>query len=131
MVSNQNWCENLARVEIIIIIIIIIINHRVKLKESEKKDKYLDLARKLKKTVEHESDVYTNCNLCSWYSHGRIIKGTGGIGNKRTRRDSSNYNIVEIGQDTKSLQEVSSCPGDLGRLAVTQTSENDHQLTLM
>ena len=40
--------------------------HRVKLKESEKKDKYLDLARELKKTVEHESDGDTNCNWCSW-----------------------------------------------------------------
>ena len=35
---------------------------RVKLEESEKKGKYLDLARELKKTVEHESDDYTNCN---------------------------------------------------------------------
>ena len=31
------------------------VDHKVKLKESEKKDKYLDLARKLKKNVEHES----------------------------------------------------------------------------
>ena len=38
-------------------------DHRVKLKENEKKDKYLDLARELKKkTVEHESDDYTNSN---------------------------------------------------------------------
>ena len=40
----------------------VLADHRVKLKESEKKDKYLDLARELKKTVEHESDDYTNCN---------------------------------------------------------------------
>ena len=33
-------------------------DHRIKLKEFEKKDKYLDLARELKKTVEHESDVF-------------------------------------------------------------------------
>ena len=30
-------------------------DYRIKLKESEKKDKYLDLARELKKTVEHVS----------------------------------------------------------------------------
>ena len=36
-------------------------DHGVKLKEREKKDKYLDLIREMKKTVEHESDVYTNC----------------------------------------------------------------------
>ena len=37
---------------------------RIKLKEWEKKDKYLDLARELKKTVEHAGDNYTNCNWC-------------------------------------------------------------------
>ena len=38
---------------------------RVKLKESEKKDKYVDLARELKKTMEHEIDGDTNCNWCA------------------------------------------------------------------
>ena len=43
---------------------------RVKLKESEKKDKYLDIASKLKKkNVEYESDDCTNCNWCFWYSY--------------------------------------------------------------
>ena len=51
-------------------------DHRVKLKEIEKKDKYDDLARELKKkSVEHESDDYTNCNWCSWYSCKRLVKG--------------------------------------------------------
>ena len=53
-------------------------DHRVKLKENEKKDKYFDLASELKK---HESDVYTNCDWCFWYRHQRIIKGNGGFGN--------------------------------------------------
>ena len=57
------------------IIIIMIINKKenlkncrlccpgcIKLKESKKKDKNSDLARELKKTEEHESDVYTNYN---------------------------------------------------------------------
>ena len=39
-------------------------DHRIKLRECEKKDKYLDLARELKKTVEHAGDNYTNCNWC-------------------------------------------------------------------
>ena len=39
-----------------------ILSFRLELKESEKKDTYLDLAREIKKTVEHESDSYTNCN---------------------------------------------------------------------
>ena len=32
----------------------------IKLKECEKKDKYPDLARELKKTMEHEGDNCTN-----------------------------------------------------------------------
>ena len=35
--------------------------HRVKLKENQKRDKYWDVARELKKTMEHESDGGTNC----------------------------------------------------------------------
>ena len=37
-------------------------DHRINLKEGEKEDKYLDLARELKKTVEHESNDCANCN---------------------------------------------------------------------
>ena len=72
-----------------------------------------------KKTVEHESDVYTNCELCSWYSHQRIETRTRGLGNKRTSRDHSNNCIIE-----KSLR-------DLRRVAVAQISVKDSQLTLM
>ena len=65
-------------------------DHRVKLKESQKNGKYLDLARDLKKkqkTVEHESDGYNNCNSCSWYNHQIIGTRTGGLGNKRMSED--------------------------------------------
>ena len=41
-------------------------DHRIKLKEREKKDKYLVLTRELKKTMEHEGDNYTNCDWCLW-----------------------------------------------------------------
>ena len=39
-------------------------DHRIKPKECEKNDKYLDLARELKITTEHESD---NCSNRDWY----------------------------------------------------------------
>ena len=60
-------------------------DNRIKPKESEKKDKYLDLARELKKTLEYEGDNYTNRDWCFWYSHQKIIKGTGGLGNDELR----------------------------------------------
>ena len=42
-----------------------------------------------------------------------------------TSGDYPNYNIVEIGQNT------AKSPGDLGRLALTQTPVKNHQLTLI
>ena len=59
------------------------------------------------------------------YSHQRTIKGTGGLGNRRTSGDHPNYYIIENGQNTEKS------PGGLRRLAVTQTRLKDYQLTLM
>ena len=58
-------------------------------------------------------------------SHQKITKGTGGHGNKRTSGDHRNYYIIENGQNTEKS------PGDLRKLAVTQTAVKDHQLKLM
>ena len=58
-------------------------------------------------------------------SHEMIDKGTGGLGNKRTSRDHPNYSTVMIGQDTEKS------PGYLMKLAVTQTTMEDHQLMMV
>ena len=100
-------------------------DHRVKLKESEKKDKHLDLAGEQKKTMEHESDGDTNPNRCTRYCHQSIIKGTGKLGNNRTSGDHPNYCVIEIGQNTEKSSE------NLRRLAITQTPVKDHQLKLV
>ena len=100
-------------------------DHRIKLKESEKKNKYRDLTRELKKTMEHEGNNYTNRDWCFWYSHQRIIKGTGGLRGKGPSGDHPNYSIIENGQNTEK------CPGDLRWLAVTQAPVKDHQLKLL
>ena len=94
-------------------------DHRIKLKGGEKNDKYLDFA------MEHESDNYTNRDWCFWYSHQLIIKGTGGLGNKRTSGVNTNYYIIENGQNTEKS------PGDLRKFAITQTPGKDDQVTLM
>ena len=89
----------------------VLADHRIRLKESEKKDKYLDLARELKKI---------------WNMKVMIIPivigafGTGGLGSWRTSGDYPNYSITENGQNTEKS------PGDLRRLAVTQTPEKYH-----
>ena len=44
-------------------------DHGLNLKECEKKDKYLDLAREFKNFMEHENDNYTSCDWCFWYNN--------------------------------------------------------------
>ena len=80
----------------------------LKLKGCEKKDKYFDLARELK-TTEHKGVNCTNCDWCFWHCNESIIKGPGIFGGWRRSVD------YPIGQNTKKS------PGDLRRLAVTQT----------
>ena len=70
----------------------VLADQRVKLEESEKRDKYLDLVRELekkqnKKTMEHEGDGDTCCNWYTWSNPQRISKGTGRIRNEKTRGD--------------------------------------------
>ena len=50
------------------------VDHRVKNKELEKIDKYLDLSRELKKAMEHECDGNTNCNWCVWNDTKGLVK---------------------------------------------------------
>ena len=75
--------------------------------------------------MEHESNVYANYNLCSWYSHQRINKVMGGVGQRRTSENHPNYCITEIGENIEKTH------GDLRRFAVTQTTVKDLQLTLI
>ena len=69
-------------------------DHRLKIKENEKGDKYYDLARELKKDMEHRSDSDTNCK---WYAQNnpqRFGKGAGRVGKRGTSRDHPNYSIL-------------------------------------
>ena len=52
-----------------------------------------------------------------------LVLGLEEMENKRTSGDQPNYSIVEIGKNTKKS------PGDLKRLAITQTLVENHQLT--
>ena len=101
------------------------VDYRIKLKESEKKYKYLNLVREVRKKLEHENDGDSSCNLISWYSHKRIDARTGGLGKKRTSGDHPNYCIIEINQNTKKS------PIDLRRFFIIQIPVKDHLLTLI
>ena len=100
-------------------------DHKVKLKESENRDKYLELARDLKKTLEHECNSDIRCNKFTCYNPQRIGKRTGRLGYKKTSRDHSDDSIIKIDKNTEKN------PEDLRRLADTQTSVKSHQFTLV
>ena len=100
-------------------------DHRIKLKECEKKDNYLDLARELKKLWNMQVTIIPIVIGAFGTVTEGLLKGTGGLGSWWTSGDHPNYYIIENSQNTEKS------PGDLRRLAITQTLVKDHQLTLM
>ena len=92
------------------------VDHRVKIEENKKRDKYLDLARELK-TTEPEGDGDTNCNPCTWNNPQTISKRTGRLGNQKASGNHPDYSIIKIGQNTEKS------PGNSRKLAVTQTQK--------
>ena len=69
--------------------------------------------------MEHEGDDNTNCDWYFWYSHQRIIER---LEDDEDHPDSS---ITENGQNTEKG------PGDVKRLAVTQTSMKSFQIIII
>ena len=54
-----------------------------------------------------------------------LAKENGRLRNKRKSGDHRNYSIIKIGQNTEKI------PGDLRRIAITQSLLENHQLTLV
>ena len=100
-------------------------DHGVKLKESEKRNKYLDLARELKKLWNMKVTVIPFIIGALGTVTNGIKKGLVDLERKRLSGDHPNDSIIEIGQNTKKS------PGDLRRLAISQTAMINHQLALV
>ena len=97
-------------------------DHTVKLKECEKKDKYLDLARELKKLWNMKVTIIP------------IVIGAFGTVTKGLLKGLEDLEVggrVETIQMTALLRTARILRRDLRRLAVTQTLLKDYQLTLM
>ena len=79
-------------------------DHRVKLKEFEKMDKYPDQASELKKHLKIKVTMIPIVIGALGYSHQRIGTMIGtmivGLGNNGTGRDCPNYSIVEMVQNS-------------------------------
>ena len=95
-------------------------DHRINLKESEKKDKYLDLARELKKLWNMKVTIVPIVIGALGTITNRLLKGL---------EDLEVGGRVETIQTTALLRTAN--PGDLRRLAIAQTPVENHQLTMM
>ena len=96
------------------------VDHRVKLKGSKKKDKYLDLARELKKLWNMKVTVIPIViGALVTFIRG-LVQGQEDLEIRGRVVTMKNYSIVEIGQNTEKS------PGDLRRFAITQTPMKDH-----
>ena len=80
----------------------VLADHRVKLKESEQKDKYFNLAWELKILWDMKV-TFIPIVIGALASHQRISTRTRGLRNKRTSGDHPNYCIIEIGQNTEKI----------------------------
>ena len=78
-------------------------DHRVKKKGDEKRDKYVDLGRELKKnnnkkkTKEYKGDGNTTCCWHTRNSPQRFDKGIGRLRNQKPNRDQPDHKIIKIG----------------------------------
>ena len=71
--------------------------------------------------MEYEGDSDISCGWCTWGNPQRIGKGAG-RGHIETIQITA---LLRLGLNTQKS------PGDLRKLAVTQTSVRNHQLTLV
>ena len=80
---------------------------RVKIKDNEKRDKYLDPVKEVKKAAGYENYSSTIFILDTQNRQQMFRNGAGRVGSQSMRRDYLNYSIVEVGQYTEES------PGDL------------------
>ena len=81
-------------------------DHRVKFKESEKRDKYLNLSRELKNYGTWRWLILIVIGVLGTISK-ELVKGLENLKNERMSRDHPDYYIIKISQNTeKSLGDL-------------------------
>ena len=69
--------------------------------------------------MEHGGDGDTNCNWCARNNPPMLGKVTGRLRNQRSNGNHTKYSIIKTSQNTEKS------PGDVRRLAVTQTNASE------
>ena len=98
------------------------VDHRVKIKDDEKGDQFLTIAReqKMLQNIKVIEIITCTCN-----DPQRFGNGTGRVVTQKTNWNYPDYSITKIGQNTEKSSR------DFKWLAVTQAQVKDHQLTMI
>ena len=102
-----------------IVAFVVLVYNGVKIKESEKRNKYLDRTKDLKKAMENVGYTDANCYLSFWNDHQRLVKGIR-FRKQRVNGDYPLYSLIKIGHNSDKS------PADPRRLTV-----RDNQLTMV
>ena len=99
-------------------------DHRVKIKEEEKRDKYLNLAREQQKLCNiRVTGVALVIDVLGTVTKSLAVVGR--VGSRRPKWNHLIYYIVKIGQN------MEKCLRDLERLSVTRSLVRDKQFVLI
>ena len=83
------------------------VDHRVKIKENEKRNKHLDFARERKKLRNMKVTVVPIVISALGTIPKGLERGAGRVGNCRANQTHSNHSIIAVDQNTETI------PGDL------------------
>ena len=79
----------------------VLTDHRIKLKENEKRDKFLDFAREIKKNLWNMKETVIPIMIISLGTVTKgLIQGVEGLEINRRVERNPNYSIIEIGKNT-------------------------------
>ena len=81
-----------------------LVDHWVNIKENEKTDKNVDVAKELKRIVQHEGNGDTSCNWCARNDLQMFGKRAGRIGTRKTSGD--HIALLRSGRMLRSLPEM-------------------------
>ena len=103
----------------------VLADHRIKQKECKKKDRYLDLARELKKLWNMQVTIIP----IVINAFGTVTKGL--LKGLQDLEVGGRVETIQMTALLRTAKDTKKSPGDLRRLAVTQTLVKNHRLLLM
>ena len=109
----------------------VLADHRIKLKKEKRRISTSTLLGNLKKSVEHESDDYTNYNWCSWYSQKGLKQVLEGLEITRGGESIQTTALLRSDKILKRVRETCGHSNSTERPSTNADVKNPHRVTIM